>query len=240
MADMFFNGIDFDAHLKVERIRRDLLPPITIISTKVPTCIGNKFIRVEQGVGKIEVDIRLIEVNRQKVQDKVRMLAGLLHTDEPKKLILRDGPTKYNLAILSDETPVEKLFFTGFTTLVFLCLNPLAYDINSTTISLAASTQINNTGTYEATGTITVNIASIISNLEVRQIETGENIYIEHTFAAGDVVVIDLEDETVKKNGNLIMTDVHLTSDFFVIPRALSTITLSSGSGTLEYRRRWL
>lgn len=239
MADMVFNNIDFDTHVKVEQIRRDLLPPRTVISTKIPNTIGSKFARLEQGVRAIEIDIRLIENDRQAVQEKVRVLAGLLHTDEPKKLILRDD-TRYNLAILSDTTPLEKLLFTGFTTLTFLCLDPLAYSSNEKTIALGASTEITNDGTYEVGGVVTVNVSSSISYLELLSFEKGEKVYIEDSFIAGDLVIIDLTNEFVKKNDVLIMDKVHIISDFFKLPVGTSTLKLSSGTGTLVFREAWL
>lgn len=84
--DMIFNDIDFTPYLKVENIRRDILPPRSIFSKKIPGRLGHRFIKVEMEPRTIEVDVRLIERNRKAVQEKVRQIAGMLHTTEPKFL----------------------------------------------------------------------------------------------------------------------------------------------------------
>ena len=240
MVDMVFNNIDFTSLIKVEQIRRSVLPPQIINSYKIPGKIGNKFSKVDMGTALIEVDIRLIEKTRMNVQDKARELAGLLHATEPKELHLRDEPTRYNLAILSDSTNLEKFLFTGFTTLNFLCVDPLAYSKEKNMIELGPSTTILNSGTYEASGIITVYINSSVSYLEALLLESGEKVYIGENFVAGEIVIIDLENELVKKNDNLIMNKVHVISDFFKLPVGEFTINLSSGTGILEFRKAWL
>lgn len=238
--DMMFNDIDFTPYLKVENIRRDILPPRSIFSKKIPGRLGHRFIKVEMEPRTIEVDVRLIERNRKAVQEKVRQIAGMLHTTEPKKLILRDEPTRYNIAILSESTDIEKFVNTGFATLRFLCLDPLSYSIEKNIIQLGQSTTIYNKGTFETTGTINININNNTNYLEVLLVETGEKIYIEDNLTTGDKILINLQDEYVKKNDVLIMDKLHIISDFFELPVGKFTIKLSSGTGTLEFREVWL
>lgn len=238
--DMIFNDIDFTPYLKVESIRRDILPPRSIFSKKIPGRLGHRFIKVEMEPRTIEVDVRLIERNRKAVQEKVRQIAGMLHTTEPKKLILRDEPTRYNIAILSESTDIEKFVNTGFATLRFLCLDPLSYSIEKNIIQLGQSTTIYNKGTFNTTGTINININNNTNYLEVLLVETGEKIYIEDNLTTGDKILINLQDEYVKKNDALIMDKLHIISDFFELPVGKFTIKLSSGTGTLEFREVWL
>lgn len=238
--DMIFNDIDFTPYLKVENIRRDILPPRSIFSKKIPGRIGHGFIKVEMEPRTIEVDVRLIEKNRKAVQEKVRQIAGMLHTTEPKKLILRDEPTRYNIAILSESTDIEKFVNTGFTTLRFLCLDPLFYSIEKNIIQLGQSTTIYNNGTYPSKGIIKIEITEETDHLEVTLLNTGEFLYIDDNFDVGDIVVIDLEKEYVTKNGYSAMPNLYLESDFFELPVGDFEITISNGNGILEFRERWL
>ena len=185
----------------------------------------------------IEVDIRLIENTRKEVRQVARKLAGLLYKKEPKKLIFKEEPNKYELAILDGNTDLERLFFTGFTTLVFLCPEPATYgekyivDIGGT---------MHNMGTYPSKGIIKIEITEETDHLEVTLLSTGEFLYIDDNFDVGDIVVIDLEKEYVTKNDYSAMPNLYLESDFFEIPVGEFEITISSGNGILEFRERWL
>lgn len=236
---MIFNGIDFGDYFKVEQIRRNLLPPLINLDTETPGRNGSRFIKNKLGIGKIEVDIRLIEKNRRKVQEKVRLIAGMLYTKEPAKLELRDEVDKYNMAILDGDIALEKNLFTGFATLVFLCHDPLAHSKNLVIEKNVEGTVINR-GTWETTGILTITISSNANNLKVTLQNTGEYIYLEDSFKTGDVVEINLEEEYVKKNGNLIMDKLYFESDFFDIPVGEFNITSSNGIMDIEFRERWL
>ena len=174
---MIFNDIDFSTIVKVEDIRKSLLPPLTNTLKKIPGKRGNKFIRNEMGAGLVEIDIRLITAD---IEAKVRELAGKLYTDEPKKLIYKD---KYNYAILDGDTKLERMLYTGFATLNFICPDPVDY---GQTITAGIGT-LNNNGTSPATGTITVEITEPVSNLQVA-LNTGEIISVIHNFVIGDTV----------------------------------------------------
>ncbi len=238
--NMNFNDVGFSEYLYVENIRRDLLPPISTISRKKPGKPGYFFIRNDLEARDIEVDVRLIENTREDVQRKARHLAGLLYTEKPEKLILRDEPDKFNLAILNGDTDLEKLFYTGGTTLIFTCLDPLAYSINKIEAEFNNNTIIYNKGTNKATGVIKIHIKNNISFLEVKLKETGEKLYVQDNFTEGDQVVIDLENEFITKNGYSVMKKLHLISDFFELPVGGFTIEINNGNSYIEFRERWL
>src|SRR5690606_9323249 len=134
---------------KVENVRTSVLPPIRNVLKEIPGRHGALHNRVILGPRLIEVDIRLIENTRKEVKQVARKMAGLLYKKEPKKLIFKEEPKKDELAILDVNTDLERLFFTGFTTLVFLCPEPATYgekyivDIGGT---------MHNMGTYPSKG----------------------------------------------------------------------------------------
>lgn len=235
---MIFNDIDFGDYIKVEKVRDPLLPPILNLRREVPGKNGSLYKRNKLEPKNIEVEIRLIEKNRSKVKEKARTVSRLLYTKEPKKLRFKEEPDKYYLAILDSSTDLERFLFTGFSILTFVALDPIAYG-ETKTIDISSNTTIINQGSYKTTGRITIEVTQSIGHIQVTQQNTGEYVYIEHDFVAGDEVIIDLDREYVTKNGYSIMKDVYLESDFFDIPVGEFELT-SSVPATLEYVERWL
>ena len=235
---MIFNNIDFTEYFIVENISRSVLPPISTRTAKISGKVGNRFIKNELGSLNIDVSIRVIAKDRKDLQEKTRDLATKLHTDELKKLYLDDEPERYYLAILTGNTDVKKIGMTGATILSFYCPDPLCYD--ETKIENITSSDILNSGTYETTGTITVEITEATDHIEATLVETGEYVRVDHDFIVGDTVTIDLENEMVYKNGFSIMQACHLESDFFDIPTGEFLISVNTGDATLEFAERWL
>lgn len=238
---MIFNGVDFTPYFVVEDVRRALLPPRALVSTKVSGAVGDQFLRLIQNQGKIEVDIRFIGTKDQVGIQKRRVAAGLLHTEGPQKLTLPDDPGRYNMAILSESTDLTKLLGTASTTLTFICLDPLTYG-QKKTFNISTNPTMFNSGTFSAKGVITINIVKNVNFIKAVLSNNGEYVRVNHNFAIGDKLVIDLGGEDVSKNNQPIMRDVDIESDFFDIPKGEFSIDLSSNAGaaTLEFIERWL
>ncbi len=232
-----FNGHDLEDYVVVEAVRRQLMPPVQNITYRMPGRDGERHIRTQLGPRVIEMDVRLIEDDKAALLSTIRTLAGILMTREPAKLEL-DESNKYEMAILDGTIEVEQFLSTGGATLRFLCPSPASYGTKQTKNITGAN--LVNAGTYPADGVVTVTFAAPASALEVKNVTTGERVYIEHDFVATDVVVIDLAAEVVKKNGNSIDEDVFLDSDFFEIPVGTYKLTVSAGTGVLVYTDRWL
>ena len=231
---MIFNGVKIDDYVKVEEIRKGFLPPVSSTFKEIPGRPGGKYIQNQLGNKVIEVDIRLIEEDKEELQRKVRTLAEILYTEEPKKLDTGE-PGKYDMAILDGEVNFETFLRTGKAILPFLCA-PLSY---GDTKYLEIGGELRNAGTYATTGIINVAVEES-DFLEVTLENTKEKIYIKHPFTTGDTVTIDLSEGTAYKNGVPITQDVYLESDFFDIPVGTFEISLSSGTGTIEFTERWL
>lgn len=236
---MIFNDIDFCDYLEVNEIRRNLLPEITTITHKGVRKVGERFIRQELGMRRIEVDVTFEGLGKE-FREKTRLLAGLLYTEEEKKLIFKDEPDKYYKTILSGATDLEEIAYIGEGTLLFLCPDPLAYAVTPKTLTNVGNTNCLNSGTYAATGILTVTLDSTASYLQVKLEETGEYLRIEDSLKSGDEIVIDLENEKVTKNGFSAMTNLALESDFFALPKGTFKVTSSSGVLDIEFTERWL
>jgi len=205
---------------------------------KIPGKIGSTIIRKELGERIIDVTVEILADSYDERLDIVDEITNLLYTETDKELILRNKK-KYKASIDGD-TDISNLYTDGEVTFTFIASNPLAISLDKIEVEDIHNKTIINQGTYKTTGTITTTISSNVSNLKVTLQNTGEYIYLEDDFVSGDEILIDLENELVKKNNNLIMDKLHLESDFFDIPKGEFTITLSSGVGALEFRERWL
>lgn len=219
-------------------MRRSLLPPQTNVTKKIGNRSGVRFIRKELEPKLIEVDVTLLEFKPSILREKARLFAEKLYSEKEEKLILLDEPDKYNMATLEGSTPIVEDVMSGEVTLSFICFDPLDISKEKTIVNLS-HTIINN-GTYKATGVIKVAITQAINHLKITLQKTGEYIYLEDDFKKDDEIIVNLEEEFVKKNNDVIMTKLHFSSDFFEIPVGEFDITLSSGEGILEFRERWL
>ena len=232
-----FNGHDLEDYVVVEAVRRPLLPTVNNVTYRMPGRDGERHIRTQLGPRVIEMDVRLIEDDKADLLSTVRTLAGILLTREPAKLEL-DELNKYEMAILDGLTDLDEFLYTGGATLRFVAPSPATYGQDKTENLTGAD--IVNAGTYPADGVVTVTMTGAESDLEVKNVTTGERVYIEHDLVEHDVVVVDLGAETVTKNGSSIMADVTLDSDFFEMPVGTFKVTVSAGTGVLTYTERWL
>ena len=205
---------------------------------KIPGKIGSTIIRKELGERIIDVTVEILADSYDERLDIVDEITNLLYTETDKELILRNKK-KYKASIDGD-TDISNLYTDGEVTLTFIASDPLAISLDKIEVEDIHNKTIINQGTYKTTGTITTTISSNVNNLKITLQNTGEYIYLEDNFKTNDVVEINLEDEFVKKNGNLIMDRLHFESDFFDIPIGEFTITISSGTGDLTYYERWL
>ena len=205
---------------------------------KLPGKVGSTIIRKELGERIIDVTIEILADSYDERLDIVDEITNLLYTETDKELTLRNKK-KYKASI-DGNTDISNLYTDGEVTLTFIASNPLAISLDKIEVEDIHNKTIINQGTYKTTGTITTTISSNVSNLKITLQNTGEYIYLEDNFKTDDVVEINLEDEFVKKNGNLIMDRLHFESVFFDIPVGEFTITISSGIGDLTYYERWL
>ena len=236
---MIFNNINISEIAKVLKVRHSLLPPVSNITKRIPGQSGTKHIRTELGERFIDIEVGVKKASKVDLREFCRELAGILYTEEPKKLYLKDEPNKYYMAKLNGSTPLWEFHGLGRVLLQFLCTDPFAYG-ELRTIEDIADKQIYNNGTYPTRGIITIVMTDAIEDLEITLLNTGEFLYIADDFVTGDIVVIDLENEYITKNGYSAMANLYLESDFFDLPVGEFEIAVSSGTASLEFRERWL
>lgn len=208
---------------------------------KIPGTVGIHDIGSVINAKYFEFEFAIKEANESAIQDKLNDFIAFLSDDtgQPRliRLIFDYESDKYYTVKLNDAIIPERIRGFGKFTVSFVAFDPCKYSTDVKSASLDNATY--NDG-YNTTGQIIVNIDEDVDHLKVTLQENGEYIYLEDDFKTGDEILINLEDESVRKNGNLIMDKLYFESDFFDIPVGEFIITLSSGEGILEFRERWL
>lgn len=134
-SKLYLNDIASPDYLVIEKIDNQLLPDISIQSTKVPGRVGEINQGTELGIRAIEVTVGIIGTNKANLDDRERELTTWLFYDAPKKLQLPNN-SKYYLGQVSD-VKIENTLIFGRGTITFLCTDPLAYSATEKVIPFA-------------------------------------------------------------------------------------------------------
>lgn len=234
---MKFNDIDLNSYFNILSVTRRL-PPLTNYFKKIPGFRGTRFIKSEIESAYLDVRVELKGDAKAELYEAIRALAPLLYTDEPKKLELPNETDKYYMAKLDGASDIKEILYFGELTLTFYLPDPASFGY-TVTENLVNGSTYNNQSDLPVGGTITVAVSEAVNYLEIALLNTAEYLYLDHELVSGDVVVVDLENEHIAKNGLSVMDDLYLGSDFFTIPRGIFEIFISSGSAVLEYSQRW-
>lgn len=237
---MIFNDIDFTERFKILDIRRPLIPSIFTENREVRGKDGNIPLNeneLEQGL--IEVDIEIKAGKRETKRNELRELAFDLFTREEQRLCFKDEPDKYYLARITGETNLEEFYLYGNTTLVFSASSPISYgkDID---INISNDFTIDLKGTYKTTPIFEFDIAENIGIIELRNLDNGKFVKVEHSFKVGDKVEIDFGDKwKVRKGETIIAEDINFASTFFDLEVGENNLR-SNIAGKIKYKERWL
>lgn len=136
--EVYFNGYRLLDYVdKIRDVRRDLVPPRTLVTQKVHGRAGEYLFGVENGPRITEVDVMVIENSYELLQKRVDELAYILDTDEAVELVLGDEDGKVRYAILDGEIPLKEIGSTGLFTLVFYQPDPHKYGPTRTQVIAA-------------------------------------------------------------------------------------------------------
>ena len=209
---------------------------------KIPGMTGVHDIRTELAPKYFEFEFAIKEQDETMVQAKLNEFVTFLCDDvgHPRdiELIFDYEPDKYYTVKLNNSIDPERIRGFSRFSVSFVASDPYKYSTSSKIINM--DNVAYNGGNCKATGTITIQITEPVDHIQVTLLNTGEFLYIDDNFDAGDIVVIDLEKEYVTKNDYSAMPNLYLESDFFEIPVGEFEIAISNGNGILEFRERWL
>ena len=178
----------------------------------------------------------IIGDNELDVMQKLRQIKPWL--SKRGKLSFWDEPDKYYMAEL--DTSIHSVKRTTWDEFVLTVrCHPIAYGTEVT--EDIDENPLYNNGSYPAAGILKITMEADSPNLKITLQNTGEYLYLEDELKAGDVILIDLENEHITKNEISVMDKLYITSDFFVIPPGEYTITIDPyNPAQLTYIERWL
>lgn len=131
-----FDGISSKNYFEVEKIERDILPPITHNLVEIPGRKGAVHQGSKKGVREFTVTIRMRETNIDDLNAKIRTVASWLDQEEAKQFELEKEPGLYYMAFLSGDTNLDEIGSVGKGTLTFLCPDPDAFNKVETLVPL--------------------------------------------------------------------------------------------------------
>jgi predicted phage tail component-like protein len=121
-------GVALSNYAKIIDVRRDLLPPRTLITEKLSQRPGAYLFGKTDEPRVHEVDIYFIENDWNTVTATAQSLATLLDTDEVVPITYGDKPGVTYYGILFDETPItDRVKHTGKVTLKLFLPDPCGY-----------------------------------------------------------------------------------------------------------------
>lgn len=233
---MIFNGFDFSEYLRVNPTRR-MNPPIKDITKTAQGRDGAVFMGTSFDPLPIPVHVRLNvpTYKHQQIAKIRRLITSKLITDKPEKLVLPDEPDLYYMAKLtnSDDT---NLWSTGAAELEFTAYDPAAYGAQRKA-QVGASTVLSVGGTYKTWPTFDL-VASSATRVKVLNYATGEFVMMSASASAGARIVIDMQNQTIRVNGNLSAIDI--SSDFFELQPGKNDIRITGATGTASWIERWV
>lgn len=172
-----FNGKNIRDYVdKVTGVSRPVVPTRKVTSSEIPQRAGAYYFRSEFGVRVFEFDYVIYGRTLSEIQIRLRRLADILVTNEPRSLVFDDEPNKGYMAILSDETPFDQMNTLGRGKIKLVALDPFAYGptINQYIDTYNGSTVLND-GTAE---TFPVFTADIVKPTTFLSLVAGEDKFI--------------------------------------------------------------
>lgn len=234
---MIFNGHDFGEYLRVNPTRR-MNPPASDKTKTVQGRDGAVFMRSQLEPLTISVHARLYvrSHGHRQIARLRRKIASWLVTDEPAKLVLPDEPDLYYMAKLTNSAELSNLWNTGSADLEFTAYDPVAYGAERTS-QVGASSALDVGGTYRTWPTFDLT-ASSGARVKVLDRNTGRYVMTDAAIESGARVVVDMQGQVVRVNGNRAVVD--LSSDFFDLAPGRHVVDVAGASGTASWTERWV
>lgn len=232
-----FGEVDLTPYIEVTQFTRPIAPTRRIERTTIPGRDG-ELARLD-GLEAIEVTATgfLTPYGLDNVSMVRRLLAKMLSTTEPQKLVVPDEPWSYLMALYEGGAEPSRHSKRPSVELTFLCSDPVAYGQHRKE-TLSGTKRIDSGGTYKAFPVITVKPPSG-SYWQITNVDNGKYVRVDASFTGSQTLVLDMGLARCTVNG----TDhaVNVMSDFegFCID-GMTQLKVSGGTATVEWDERWI
>lgn len=205
--NVIYDGIELSQYFSVVDIVRSILPSRTNYSDNAPYSDGATYSGYKYEPLAIQISILI----NDDLNEKKETLASILNVKEPKKLVFTDETNRYWNAVIDGSTDIDEILHLGTGVLTFICLDPFAYSVETTTVEVVdlddRRTTVDVEGTYETYPTFEVDFKEdtkffgITSNKGTVQI--GSPDYVDGTSYVESESLIDTKSFTGFKYNDL-------------------------------------
>lgn len=236
MTNAWYRGINLGKFVTIKDVRDSLLPTFSNYSINIANQPGERFVRNEVGIRKIDIDIEILADSHWELENKINNLISVIYSPTPQELQIRNGYRRY-MAILDGTTNMENIVRDKAMTLSFIAHDPISYGALKN-INVKNNTIVRNSGTHETRGHMTFIATSTTAVIELNG--GGPHDYISlNKLTPGQEVFIDTINEIVIINKSQRFIDP--LGDFFSFPSGIFSLKLTGVSNMkLSYYERWL
>ncbi|WP_062049231.1 distal tail protein Dit [Bacillus sp. JCM 19034] len=230
---MIFNGIEKEYIGVTKELFRPPTPPVEFLTTT--KLKGGDRVR-RKNFTSAELTVPITIKGGKRIEERKEDLSNWLVHDEPKKLIFKDSPHRYFLALYKDMELEENYKFARGHIQFYL---PIAYrfgedqqiDVGST------YTSYHITGQVEMPWKSRSVFTSSSSNFTFENNQGGK-IHLNFSFVENDVLEIDYAKREVKLNGENLAVALSLQSNWFLLKPHVNTFRASQPT-TVMYTERF-
>lgn len=233
LTPFIFNGRDLSPYLLVTNVSREIVPKRAVQTQQVSAQTLVASYGFEPMT--LKVTCSLMKESMQDIADVRRMLAEVLYTQEPKKLLLPDERGTYYYALYAGGATPQELVKYPEVEFEFFVPDPIAYGgHHKETIQLHGDGTTEDVmlvgGTYPTKPKITIACEPNYYPMEIANKTTGKKICFVEDFKSNQIVTIDCELERVSvstvapnpNGGEMLKANTRdipllLESDFFDI-----------------------
>lgn len=239
-----FNNISMPSFVKVRAISITALPSININLKGNSVGYGTLAGKTSFGEKYIKADVTLMIPHDYTLQKCARELGMWLKGNnfELSPLILQDDPEIRYMAKISNSVDISDLIYIGQGTLEFVVPSGCGESVNEKTVTGVTKATLNYSGSQRSFPKIEITLSKAATNFSVNHVQTGNAVFLNGSFGAGDKIIIDCSKQLVKVNNELHMEIVGLTSKFMLFEYGVNEISCSVTDSNLKVicRERFL
>lgn len=240
---MIYDGIDLSRYMMTS-CARPLMPMPNVPTTARAGCDGFEVGRVRLESVTVYVECTIVDRSALTVGEGIlsadmlkHRIAALLFRREKRPLVFDSDPDRYCMAIVTEVSEVERFGHVDRCTIAFLC-EPWFYSAEKSLALASGTSALHIGGTLPTRPTFEVTAASAVESITLTNLDTGEFVKVNGSYAKGTVLRIDMQLRRATING--ADAGVTLQSDFFELQPGKNNLKLSSGSGIIKYKEVWL
>lgn len=235
--NIVYGGVDLSCYFDINKVTIAPFPDITLNTVQISGKAGSTYFSREIGERTIKLNLSLKASERNTLANykEWRELTKLLLKSEPTPMKFDEAHYINVMALSASE--ITRLGYRGVSEVTFVAPDPYFYGKTQEAVLNPGDNSVWASGDVDAWPVIRLTNAS--NGLTVRNSNTGEEIVIPSGITSTASVVIDTELMRCTVNGQYVPTNLNRT-DFFSLSPGQTTISLSSGTGTLTYKERYL